>query len=147
MRTSQAIFEAADKIQEILVAAGVKDGIKLGQEELKTSKDPLFWLINTPSQIASDKQTYVIYTVTTTPKIVSGDGKVISRQVSVTIDINSRLRINRDLITKIDEEFEKEGIILELNSPLTYNQATQLYNYSFVTYVLASDGPEAEPAE
>jgi len=147
MRTSQAIFEAADAVETILIAAGVKDGIELSEEELSATRDPLFWLINTPSQIASDKQTYVIYTIATSPQIVSGDGKVMSRQVTVTLDIYSRLRINRELINKIDEEFDKAGIVLELNAPLTYNQATQLYNYSFVTYLLASDAPKPAPTE
>ena len=131
MKLYTSIFKAIDQIKTLLIDAGLVDGITLTSEQLKDSKDTLFWHIAVKNEEGSKKQTYVTYSVISSQPTIYGDG--IPRGYSVIIELNlySNKENVKDVIDEINTSADNYEWQFELSSAISYDHQLNLYAYSF----------------
>lgn len=130
MKTYEVMQYLADTGRNLLVAAGLIDGLTLNQDELKNEAQPIFWFINTNSKIASEKETYITYSISGAPPLSYGDGEVMTRQGILIVEIFTRKRSIDDLIKNLNDTFLENSWAFELGN-WNYDSSLQMYYYQF----------------
>lgn len=131
MKLYTSIFKAIDQIKLLLIDAGLVDGITLTNEQLKVSKDTLFWHIAVKNEEGSKKQTYVTYSVISSQPTLYGDGIPHGYSVIIGLNIFSNKENVKDLIDDINTSADNFGWQFELSSAISYDHQLNLYTYPF----------------
>ncbi len=105
MKVSEALFDTRDIVSKILSDAGYLDGDTLGSEQIKSATKTIFWWDKIKSKDASGKEFYILCTVADLSPARYGDGKVLVRDVEVSVEIYSRQRRIRTLVESIETAF------------------------------------------
>lgn len=138
MNTSTALKQAQAELIEILESAGLVDGEKATQQQQQNSATVLFWDTVLKSKSASDKQTYLVWTLVSTERKTRADDKVRAREAFGSYDIYTRRTKTskqvQDLISSLDEEATEKGWLFEYNGPAEYERETAIYHIAFNLY-------------
>lgn len=138
MNTSTAVKQAQAELIEILESAGLVDGEKATQQQQQNSATVLFWDTVLKSKSASDKQTYLVWTLVSTERKTRADDKVRAREAFGSYDIYTRRTKTskqvQDLISSLDEEATEKGWQFEYNGPAEYERDTAIYHIAFNLY-------------
>lgn len=105
IKVSEALIIARNKVEEILLSAGLLNGLGLTDAEIKAESKVLFWYMANTSETASNKSTYVVYNVPVLTPKAYGDGTILQRRPIITIDIVTNNRVIDDFIKTIDTAF------------------------------------------
>lgn len=138
-RTINAIYDIQKIIKDLLVAAGFKDGRGISQSEVKNATEPIFWYINVPTKEASDKETYIVYSITGTRPHEYGDGKIMTRKASVQFRVMTRNRDIRKTLHKLENKMISNLWTFELlNSD--FDNGLQMTSFTFLSEAVIMDG-------
>ena len=135
MTNTNARKKTTDLIHAAFVAAGLKDGVALSAEQLKTTADITFW--RTGSTGASTRATYVTYSIAGTDAAVRGDDKTLLRENTVAIDVFSKSsfesKTNAQLLASIETALAVAGFEVEFE-PEQYENDTTLYHQPITAF-------------
>ena len=110
MTVIEARAIAMTEIPQILAKAKLTEGNTLDGDEVVKTKKILFWNKRVSSEIASSKNTFVIWNVIGADAIGRADNKIARRNVYVSIDIYTKMS---DLDERVQNLLEKiEGQLL-----------------------------------
>jgi len=129
-KTYKAIDDTIEIIKNMLLQADLLDGLSLNQTQLKNASKPIFWYINTRSKEASDKETYISYTIQGLEPHEYGDGIILARVATVNVNIFTRRRNVDDLIKKLNDVFVDNNWTFELQNS-DYDSGLQFYTHTF----------------
>lgn len=138
MNTATAMKLAQDEIIAMLESAGLTDGEKATQSQSNSSAAVLFWDTPLKSKGASDKQSYVVWTLVSTDKKTSADDLVRAREAFASYDVYTRRAKTskqvRELISSLDEKAIEKGWQFEYNGPSEYERETAIHHITFNLY-------------
>lgn len=138
MNTATAMKSAQNEIIKMLEDAGLIDGEKATDTQKRNSSVVLFWDTVLKSKAASDKQTYVVWTLVSTDKKNYADDKVRAREAFAAYDIYTRRTKTskqvQDLISSLDEQASEKGWQFEYNGPAEFERETAIYHIAFNLY-------------
>lgn len=129
-KTYKAIDDTIEIVKNMLLQADLLDGLSLNQTQLKNASKPIFWYINTRSKEASDKETYISYTIQSLEPHEHGDGIILSRVATVNVNIFTRRRNVDDLIKELNDVFVDSNWTFELQD-IDYDSGLQFYTHTF----------------
>lgn len=130
-KTYQALKDVVKIVADLLLEADLVEGLSLTPEQIKSENKPIFWYINTRSKEASEKETYITYSIIDLKPNEYGDGKIISRVPSVIINVYSRERNINEIIENLNNVFVDNFWTFELQN-IGFDNGTQSYNYTFI---------------
>jgi len=120
------------------IAAGLKDGIALTQEQLKNTTDVTFWHTGNIAA-ASAKTTYVTYSIAGTDAAVRGDDETLMRDNTLAIDIFSKAsfetKANATLLANVEGALIKDSFEVEFLAE-QYERDTGLYHMPITAFKL-----------
>src|SRR5690606_25317028 len=93
-----AMRQALDDLKALLIYAGLKDGSALTDEEIKVTKDVLFWRVVVANTDAAKKETYVTYNIMSAEPVNYQDGKPRSYEVTAFVNVFTRKEDINDLL-------------------------------------------------
>ncbi|MFA7136730.1 MAG: hypothetical protein WC125_12860 [Bacteroidales bacterium] len=138
MNTATTMKLSQNEVIKMLEDAGLVDGEKATEQQKRSSSVVLFWDTVLKSKIASDKQTYVVWTLVSTERKNHADDKVRAREAFAAYDIYTRRtktsRQVQDLISSLDEQASENGWQFEYNGPAEYERDTAIYHIAFNLY-------------
>lgn len=138
MNTATAMKLAQNEVIKMLEDAGLIDGEKATEQQKRSPSVVLFWDTVLKSKIASDKQTYVVWTLVSTDKKNHADDKVRAREAFVAYDVYTRRTKTskqvQDLISSLDEQASENGWQFEYNGPAEFERDTAIYHIAFNLY-------------
>lgn len=138
MNTATAMKLAQNEVIKMLEDAGLVDGEKATEQQKRSSSVVLFWDTVLKSKIASDKQTYVVWTLVSTERKNHADDKVRAREAFAAYDIYTRRTKTskqvQDLISSLDEQASENGWQFEYNGPAEFERETAIYHIAFNLY-------------
>jgi hypothetical protein len=138
LKVIEAINAAADELENILVAAGLKNGLELSTTELADENGLIFWPGQVKSKAGSDKEQYLTYTPTAVDRTAYGDGIILSRTVTIRLELFSRNRsLNTDAET-IENALTQQRWGFEFLD-FEYDTGNQMYIYTFETKAEVAD--------
>jgi len=118
-----------------LIAAGLKDGIALTQEQLKNTTDVTFW--HTGNMNAINLPTYVTYSIAGTRAAVRGDDKTLLRDNTLAVDVFSKAsfesRTNASLLGQIEEAFILAGFEVQFEAE-QFERDTALFHMPMTAF-------------
>lgn len=138
-KTITAIYDIQKTITNLLIEAGFKDGRGISPNQIKIATEPIFWYINVPSKEASDKETYIVYSITGTSPHDYGDGTILSRRASVQITLMSRNRDIRKVLHKLENKMLEGKWTFELLNT-DFDNGLQMTSYTFLCEAVIMDG-------
>lgn len=138
MNTATTMKLAQNEVIKMLEDAGLVDGEKATEQQKRSSSVVLFWDTVLKSKIASDKQTYVVWTLVSTERKNHADDKVRAREAFAAYDIYTRRTKTskqvQDLISSLDEQASENGWQFEYNGPAEFERETAVYHIAFNLY-------------
>lgn len=138
MKVIEAINASTDALETILISAGLKNGLELNATELTNETGLIFWPGQVKSKAGSDKEQYLTYTPTAVDRTIYGDGSVISRRVTIRIELFSRSRsLNTDAET-IEDALTSARWGFEFVD-FEYDPGNQMYVFTFETKAEVAD--------
>lgn len=136
--TSQALKDTINIVRNLLIDAGLVEGLSLTPEQIKTTVEPIFWHITTRSKDASDKPLYVTFNINELAPYNYGDGKVLARKPSVITNIYSRSRNVDELIENLNKTYVDKEWTFELRD-MGFDAGLQMYSYTFLSEAVIVD--------
>lgn len=136
MNAPQTMAAAMAAIPEILIKAGLTDGSTLEEDDqIRKATKPIFWFQKVDKQIASNKSTFVRWSLGPITPTDSADDGVAERHVLAYVDVWTSARpddskIER-LAKRICDEFEKAGWGFELNGQPYFDSSSKRYQLSY----------------
>lgn len=113
MNNIQARKLASTEIKTILEDCGTLSGISLTTEKIMSTNKILFWRAGITNEIAFEKDTYIIYTITSSDIATIADNRTKTRDVMVALDIYTNKDLNTksivDLVSKIEDKLVEYG--------------------------------------
>lgn len=138
MNTATTMKLAQNEVIKMLEDAGLVDGEKATEQQKQSPSVVLFWDTVLKSKIASDKQTYVVWTLVSTERKNHADDKVRAREAFAAYDIYTRRTKTskqvQDLISSLDEQASENGWQFEYNGPAEFERETAIYHIAFNLY-------------
>lgn len=138
MNTATTMKLAQNEVIKMLEDAGLIDGEKATEQQKRSPSVVLFWDTVLKSKIASDKQTYVVWTLVSTERKNHADDKVRAREAFAAYDIYTRRTKTskqvQDLISSLDEQASEHGWQFEYNGPAEFERETAVYHIAFNLY-------------
>ena len=138
MNTAMTMKLAQNEVIKMLEDAGLVDGEKATEQQMRNPNTVLFWDTVLKSRTASDKQTYLVWTLVSTDRKNHADDKVRAREAFGAYDIYTRRtktsRQVQELISSLDEQATEKGWQFEYNGPAEYERDTAIYHIAFNLY-------------
>ena len=137
MKLIKALKEITTSVENVLVAAGLKDGLLLSVDEIKAATEPMFWFVYVKSKEASDKQNYLVWNFQLINK-QNGDGSTLAYPFDVSINFYSSNKIVDTYLENIENAFIDSSYIFEFSS-VNYDTNRMMYSYSFIVRAMVSE--------
>ena len=138
MNTATAMTRAQTEIIQMLEGAELIDGEKATEQQKQNTSVVLFWDTVLKSKAASDKQTYVVWTLVSTDKKTHADDNVRAREAFAAYDIYTRRTKTskqvQELISALDNQASENGWQFEYNGPAEFERETAIYHIAFNLY-------------
>ena len=115
---------ASTELKKILEECDLLSGISLTATKLESTTKVLYWRTAITSQKAFEKDTYIIYTITSSDIATIADNKVKTREVIIALDIYTIKDLNTREIVKLVSNLEDK--LVEYNWEVTYEE--ELYD-------------------
>lgn len=138
MKVIEALNAVTDELETILSGAGLISGLGLSSQQLTNETGLIFWPSQVTSKAGSEKEQYLTYTPTAVDPTNYGDGKVITRAVTIQLELFSRNRsltteaaIIENALTAARWGFEFVGF--------DYDAGNQMYVFTFETKAEVTD--------
>lgn len=135
MTTTRALMLAQRETIELLKSAGCVDGEKATDAQRRSTQVVLFWDSVLKSKAASDKQTYVVYSVVSAEPVHRADDGVITREAYVNVDVFARrsmlAKSTQDLISALNAAALSAGWAFESGGATYYEPDTAIYHSTF----------------
>lgn len=126
----EAMKAAEEKTVKLLKQAGLKQGIGMTEQEIRQETTPMFWRMQIKGKAASEKHTYVVYSVNSVECVKWMDGSPHIYEAVVHVSFFTQSNKLIDTIKDVDQKFTKNDIPFNLVSS-DFDPATQLHFYTF----------------
>lgn len=124
MNNTLARKTASTELKKIFEECNLLSGISLTATKLESTTKVLYWRTAITNQKAFEKETYVIYTITSSDISTIADNKVKTREVIIALDIYTIKDLNTREIVKLISDLEDK--LVEFNWEVTYEE--ELYD-------------------
>lgn len=135
MNTSTAMAQAQAEAIKIMEAAGLVDGRKVPETQLCSDSKIYFWDTAVTSKAASERQTYLIWSLDGTYPISYADDRVRTRRADLRFELYSRwtktsARVS-EIVAALDTQAMDLGWAFEFEGPAEYERDTAIYHQAF----------------
>lgn len=132
MKVIEALNAVTDELESILINAGLISGLGLSATQLSNESGLIFWPSQVTSKAGSEKEQYLTYTPTSADPINYGDGQVISRTVTIQLELFSRNRSLTAEAATIENALTEARWGFEFVA-FDYDAGNQMYVFTFET--------------
>lgn len=127
----EAYQSATKEIIERLEKTGFKNSVRINNQEIKNTKDVIFWQSACNNEDGAAKPIYITFYVYNTAVENYADNEIRCREVSVSINVWSTLKFGNNSLTHVLNKIENEFMAdWEIELSTSSNENKFQANYS-----------------
>lgn len=109
MNVIEAMEQVKSIVSSILVSSGFVNGDGLTEDQIKSEKEPIFYMMNVPTSVGSSRASYIVWDFGNINNIY-GDGKAVQFSYNVNITYYSNNPNLFGYLKQLVSGFEEEEI-------------------------------------